>query len=201
MNESSILLDVYFPECLPKVEYLDEVHQAEEAAKELIESSRLSNTNWQVVGAILLPLLGGNYIRHAGGSRDYIWVQSSKPSKSKTGDIAFPIAWSSLYAQMGYASYLVWRNGSGFTGARLPLAMYSLQLALNFSAPFSFFSKHNSKSAFINILLLDTAAVGTAVLFYHKTPLAGFLMAPYLVWLSLATVFNYKQWKDIHERN
>ncbi|KAG8302648.1 hypothetical protein J6590_028566 [Homalodisca vitripennis] len=145
----------------------------------MCKSSGLSYTNWPVLGAILLPLLGGNYIRHTGGSRDYIWVQSSKFSKSKTGDIAFPIAWSSLYAQMGYASYLVWRNGGGFTGVLLD--EYKTRTC---PSPEVF---GNDLEAFINILLLDTAAVGTAVLFYQKTPLAGFLMVPYLVWLSLAT--------------
>jgi len=98
---------------------------------------------------------------------------------------------------MGYASYLVYKEGGGFNDTtHLPLALYGTQLALNFAWSPIFFRKKSIKGGLITIVLLDTAVAGTAYLFYKVTPTAGYIFIPFLAWLGLATALNYRIWKD-----
>uniref|UniRef100_A0A1B6MSK1 Translocator protein n=1 Tax=Graphocephala atropunctata TaxID=36148 RepID=A0A1B6MSK1_9HEMI len=152
---------------------------------------------WPALGAVTLPLVGSTLVSYYLGGTPGPWAETLKTPKWRPPRMAFPIVWSGLYTGMGYASYLVWKDGGGFEGpAQLPLAMYGAQLALNFSWSPIFFGMHSLKGAFINILLLDVAAAWTAYRFHEVTPLAGYLMLPYLVWLSLATALNYRIWQD-----
>ena len=73
---------------------------------------------------------------------------------------------------MGYASYLVYRDGGGFGGAAAtPLALYASQLALNWGWTPIFFGQHNLKAAFyvISALWVNIAACGLSFYGINKT--------------------------------
>ncbi len=87
----------------------------------------------------------------------------------------FGPVWTALYAGMGYASYLVYRDGGGLSGAaKMPLALYASQLALNWAWTPLFFGKHDLRSSFYEIcaLWLNIAACGLS--FYAVNRTAGF---------------------------
>lgn len=124
------------------------------------------------------------------------WYKSLKKPSWTPPDYMFGPVWTSLYCTMGYSSYLVWRDCGGFKEAALPLSLYGLNLALNWSWTPIFFGAHNIKLALYEIALLwgSTAAVGVA--FYQVNSLAGLLIIPYLAWGSLATALNYVIYRD-----
>ena len=106
----------------------------------------------------------------------------------------FGPVWTVLYALMGIAAWLVWRV-DGFRANKSALTLFLVQLALNALWSWLFFGWHRGALAFANILVLWVLIAATLVAFWRSRPLAGALLAPYLLWVSFASVLNYSVWQ------
>ncbi len=100
----------------------------------------------------------------------------------------FPIVWTALYILMGVASYLVAVSGGD---VKTPLTLYALSLAANFLWPVVFFNFEAYLLAFFVIIVLWVLVLLTAVSFYKVSPAAGYLMIPYLLWVTFAAYLNF----------
>jgi tryptophan-rich sensory protein len=88
---------------------------------------------------------------------------------------------------MGVALYLVWNNSND----KVAIAFFIIQLILNFVWSFLFFQLKNPLVAFIEILMLLTMILMTTIKFYPISKAAAYLMIPYILWVSFATVLNF----------
>lgn len=68
---------------------------------------------------------------------DHRYPTLDKPSWTPPAPL-FGNLWSVFYTVMGYASYLVWKQG-GLQAQKRPLIFYGLQLAFNLAWPITFF--------------------------------------------------------------
>jgi benzodiazapine receptor len=99
----------------------------------------------------------------------------------------FAPVWTALYIMMAIAAWLVWqRRGS--------LTFFYVQLAANFLWSFLFFGLHSPGAAFVEIITLWTLIILTIQSFAKSNRQAAWLMAPYLAWVSFATVLNGSIW-------
>ncbi|MCM2372087.1 TspO/MBR family protein [Aporhodopirellula aestuarii] len=122
------------------------------------------------------------------------WYKTiEKPSWNPPGYVFGPV-WTTLYIMMAVAAWLVWKP-AGFKPAKIPLMLFGVQLILNVAWSWIFFSQHQSGWAFAEIVVLWSAIVATTVAFFRSSKLAGWLMVPYLVWVSFASVLNYAIWR------
>ena len=80
-----------------------------------------------------------------------------KPSWTPPAPL-FGQAWSVFYAVMGYASYLVWKQG-GIEAQKRPLTFYGLQLVFNLCWPITFFLRKKLGQA--QIVNLGETAITT----------------------------------------
>ena len=118
--------------------------------------------------------------------------QLAQPSWAPPSSVFGPV-WSLLYALMGIAAWLVWREG-GWRRQRGALGLFVLQLAFNALWSWLFFGWHRGALAFADIVLLWLLIVATVIGFWRVRPLAGALLLPYLAWVGFATALNYAVW-------
>lgn len=117
-----------------------------------------------------------------------------KPSFNPPNWVFAPV-WSMLYIMMGVAAALVWdRMESDKEAVKRALLIFAIQLALNALWSYLFFGLHNLMLAGIEIVLFWLLIYETYIHFSKINKIAGYLILPYLAWVSFATVLNASIW-------
>jgi tryptophan-rich sensory protein len=106
----------------------------------------------------------------------------------------FGPVWTTLYILMGIAAWLVYEAGIEKPEVRTALAVYVLQLALNALWSYLFFGLHDLRLAFFELLALWLMIALTIGLFYRISPVAAYLLVPYIAWVSFAGYLNWSFW-------
>ena len=142
-----------------------------------------------LVVCIAIPLLVGGLSAFLtmDGMADFAAIE--KPPLSPPG-ILFPIVWTVLYVFMGVASYLVLTSAARQDDIDQAITVYAIQLALNFFWSIIFFRLEWYLAAFIWLVLLWIAILYTLLLFRKISKTAGWLLVPYLLWVTFAGYLN-----------
>ena len=147
--------------------------------------------NWtkllaSIAACQLAGFLGSQFTRSAIPS----WYdQLQKPSFAPPNWLFAPM-WISLYLMMAVAAYLVWHKGLGFKGVGTALTVFLVQLLLNALWSPVFFGLRSPLAGAVVIVVLWLAILATIIAFAKISPPAAWLLVPYLLWVSLATVLN-----------
>ena len=102
----------------------------------------------------------------------------------------FPVAWTILYVLIATAAYLVWKRRDGSPVYKTTVAIYVIQLALNFSWSIVFFGMHQIFGGLIIIILLMVFIILNIAWFGRFTAIAAWLLAPYMAWVGYAALLN-----------
>ncbi len=103
---------------------------------------------------------------------------------------AFPVVWNILYALMGVSLWLLWDRPHDPSAARKAIALFVLQLALNAAWSPVFFMLHRTAEALVIIGLLVITIASTIVFALKAQRTAGWLLVPYIAWVTYATTLN-----------
>ncbi len=112
-----------------------------------------------------------------------------KPSFNPPNWIFGPV-WTVLYAMMGLAAYLVYEMGLKRPEVKRALTVFTAQLVLNTLWSIVFFGAHMILGAAVVIVVLWTLILATILLFHKISKPAAYLLVPYILWVSFATVLN-----------
>ncbi len=147
---------------------------------------------WLVLtGSILLTLVVGAIGGLSTADAIPTWFTTlNKPSFNPPSWVFGPV-WTTLYIMMAVAAWRIWLV-EGFK--RNWLAPYVVQLLLNLGWSLIFFGARRPDLALIEIVLLWISIVVTLVAFRRIDRVAGWLLAPYLAWVTFATILNGAIW-------
>lgn len=116
-----------------------------------------------------------------------------KPSFTPPNWLFGPV-WTILYAMMGVAAALVWGTKNRPSAVRRGLFLFGVQLVLNGAWSFAFFWARSPEVGLGVILVLWGALAGTVRQFFRVRTAAGWLLVPYLLWVSYAVALNGGVW-------
>lgn len=119
------------------------------------------------------------------------WYASLKKPSFNPPNWIFGPVWTLIYFLMAIALYLVWKQGWEKKGVKVALIIFGIQLTLNIFWSFLFFKFQSPSVALGEIFVLWLAIFLTMILFFKVSKLAGWLLIPYLLWVSFASVLNF----------
>lgn len=117
------------------------------------------------------------------------WYQTIDKPVFNPPDWVFAPVWTLLYILIGIAFYLVWEKNFGSNKKKV-LTIYFVQLFLNFLWSLLFFGLQSPILGLIEIVILWIFIFMNIKVFYKVTKPAGYLLIPYLIWVSYALLLN-----------
>ena len=147
---------------------------------------------WLVLAGFIVLCLGiGTIAGLVTADASVTWFPTLKKPSFNPPSWVFAPVWSLLYIMMAIAAWRVWLEGSI---AKPALNLFFIQLVLNFAWSLLFFGLHSPALALIDIVAMWIMIVLTMRAFFKIAKPSGWLLAPYLAWVSFATILNASIW-------
>jgi tryptophan-rich sensory protein len=122
------------------------------------------------------------------------WYKTLRRPSIAPPNWVFGPVWTLLYALMAIAAWQV-SQAPPSPARTAGLILFIVQLALNFAWSWIFFRAHAIGAALAEVVLLWAAIGATTLLFAHTAPIAAWLMAPYWLWVTFASILNAGFWR------
>ena len=148
---------------------------------------------WAIFGGIIICMAAAAIGSIANISAIPAWYETLKRPTWNPPSWLFGPVWTALYIMMGIAVGLVWVQRMNPT-AQLGVKLFAIQLILNIAWSWLFFGLRSPLLGLIDIALLWSAIVATMLIFFRVSSFAGWLLVPYLAWVSFASVLNATIW-------
>jgi tryptophan-rich sensory protein len=140
-----------------------------------------------IVVAQLAGIIGSLYTSNSIST----WYKTLVRPEIAPPNWVFGPVWTTLYMLMGISAYIIWSKGYSDKKVKLALTVYFGQLLLNTLWSILFFGLQDIRSAFIEIIALWIMIALNVFLFGKISKTAGYLLIPYLLWVSFASYLNY----------
>ena len=114
------------------------------------------------------------------------WYKSLDKPKWTPPDWVFPIAWTIFYFALAFVAARV----SSLPNNEFAISFWSLHIALNTLWTPVFFGARNLKAGMVIIVLMWFSTIGLMYHCFIVDQLAGIILLPYIIWVSVASALN-----------
>src|SRR4051794_7016935 len=142
-----------------------------------------------------VPVVGGSVTGVLTAPAIRTWYRTLRKPPWNPPDVVFGPVWTALYLLMGLSLVRIARLDRNRDDVRIALALFTLQLGLNFGWSGVFFGAKRPDLATAEIAALDATVVATIVSFRRLDGAAAGLLLPYLAWISFATALTGSVWR------
>ncbi len=152
---------------------------------------RMSLVRWALFVIPVIMFLGFFAGTLSGSTEENVWYQTLiKPDIQPPGWV-FGVVWPTLYFMLGLAFAMV-LHARGARHRHVAVALFITQFLINLTWSPVFFGQHQVTAAFYIILVMLVMAIATTFAFARVRKAAAWLMVPYLVWISFASILNFQ---------
>jgi len=147
-------------------------------------SESIAATVFSVVG---LAALGG-WLTDTGP-----WYQALRKPWFQPPNFLFAPAWTTIFICLGCAAVIAWNAPGNTAQQRFGIACsFALNFVLNSLWSLLFFERRRPDLALIEVIVFWWSIVALIVVVGPLSSTAVWLLVPYLVWVSFATVLNQR---------
>lgn len=156
----------------------------------MIMKKGVRKINWKVLIASLLIVFAISFVGSlfTSGNINSPWYLENKPSLTPPS-IVFPIVWPILYFLIALSLYFTWIKAKKNEKIKAAI-VFGINLIANALWSYLFFGTKNSLLSFIDIIIILVTIVGMIFVAGRIDRKAGWLLVPYLLWVSFATMLN-----------
>jgi benzodiazapine receptor len=122
------------------------------------------------------------------------YARLKKPGFTPPNSVFGPV-WITLYLLMAVSVFLVWKEGLTQDSARIAFIVFWVQLVLNILWSVAFFGFRTPIGGLVMIIFLWLAILATIILSFQVSAIAGALLIPYLIWVTIAANLNFQVWR------
>jgi len=143
---------------------------------------------------IFLCLIFGNGI---GGYFTFVsvetWYQTLNKPNFNPPDWVFGPVWTTLYVLMGVSIWLIWKKETSKIRT-ISMIIFWVQFFFNIFWTYLFFGIQRIDLGLFEIFFLIFLILINIIYFYKIDKIASYLLVPYVLWVSYASILNYKIW-------
>ncbi len=143
--------------------------------------------NFIIIPGIIIAtaVIGAKYTKR--GFAESSWYKSlKKPSWTPSGHLIAEI-WTFLYVITGLAILWYWNVPAPHWFRYVTAVILLANAYINATWNKTFFIDHNLHKAYRDMQIMNGITILATILMFFASPIASFLMLPYIIWVAIAT--------------